>query len=84
MFIKSTGVWLDAHARSVAAAAIDDVMGELLQAKLARPMSTSGPRVGEAPPAEDLGVPIGGDAGRDQYGHRHRSNAFADLEQQGV
>lgn len=34
MFTERTSVGLDAHARSVAAAAIDGVTGELIQAKL--------------------------------------------------
>lgn len=34
MFIERTSVGLDVHARSVAAAAIDGVTGELFQAKL--------------------------------------------------
>ncbi len=34
MFTERTSVGLDVHARSVAAAAIDGVTGELLQAKL--------------------------------------------------
>ncbi|TDO67466.1 hypothetical protein EV651_103378 [Kribbella sp. VKM Ac-2571] len=34
MFIERTSVGLDVHARSVAAAAIDGVTGELVQARL--------------------------------------------------
>ena len=34
MFIERTSVGLDVHARSIAAAAIDGVTGELFQARL--------------------------------------------------
>ena len=43
MFTERTSVGLDVHARSVAAAAIDGVTGELFQARLTPSTSTSGP-----------------------------------------
>jgi transposase len=43
VFTEGTSVGLDVRARSIAAAAIDGVAGELFQTKLTRPLSTTSP-----------------------------------------
>ncbi len=43
VFTERRSIGLDVHARSVAAAAIDSVTGELFQTKLTPSMNTSGP-----------------------------------------
>ena len=75
VFTERTSVGLDVHARSVAAAAIDGVTGEVFQTRLTRPTSTSdrgSPAAGSWRWPMKPGQPVSGlsrvDHGRDSCG----------------